>query len=53
MKKDVTVTSVVGGGTLAKFEDANGVLGENVSIQAAELRKEARFMIPPRIKWRR
>ena len=36
-EKDVTVTSVVGGGTLAKFEDANGVLGENVSIQAGRV----------------
>lgn len=36
-EKDVTVTSVVGGGTLAKFEDANGVLGENVSIQASRV----------------
>lgn len=34
---DVTVTSVVDGGTLAKFEDANGVLGENVSIQASRI----------------
>ena len=37
VEKDVTVTSVVGGGTLAKFEDANGVLGENVSIQAGRV----------------
>ena len=37
VEKDVTVTSVVGGGTLAKFEDANGVLGENVSIQASRV----------------
>ena len=27
----------MGGGTLAKFEDANGVLGENVSIQAGRV----------------
>lgn len=37
VEKDVMVTSVVGGGTLAKFEDANGVLGENVSIQAGRV----------------
>ena len=37
VEKDVTVTSVVGGGTLAKFEDSNGVLGENVSIQAGRV----------------
>lgn len=36
-EKDVTVTSVIGGGTLAKFEDTNGVLGENVSIQASRV----------------
>lgn len=34
---DVTVTSVVGSGTLAKFEDVNGVLGESVSIQASRI----------------
>lgn len=37
VEKDVTVTSVVGGGALSKFEDANGVLGENVSIQAGRV----------------
>ena len=37
VEKDVMVTSVVDGGTLAKFEDANGVLGENVSIQAGRV----------------
>ena len=34
---DVTITSVAGGGTLAKFEDANGVLAEGTSLLASRI----------------
>lgn len=34
---DVTITSVAGGSTLAKFEDANGVLAEGTSLLASRI----------------
>lgn len=34
---DVTITSVAGGSTLAKFEDANGVLAEGTSLLAGRI----------------
>ena len=34
---DVTITSVAGGSTLAKFEDANGVLTEGTSLLASRI----------------
>lgn len=34
---DVTITSVAGGSTLAKFEDANGVLAEGSSLLASRI----------------
>lgn len=34
---DVAITSVAGGGTLAKFEDANGVLAEGTSLLASRI----------------
>ena len=34
---DVTITSVAGGSTLAKFEDANGVLAEGTSLLASHI----------------
>ena len=34
---DVTITSVAGGSTLAKFEDSNGVLAEGTSLLASRI----------------
>ena len=34
---DVAITSVAGGSTLAKFEDANGVLAEGISLLASRI----------------
>lgn len=34
---DVTITSVAGGSTLAKFEDSNGVLAEGTSLVASRI----------------
>ena len=34
---DITITSVAGGSTLAKFEDANGVLAEGTSLLASRI----------------
>ena len=48
---DVAITSVAGGSTLAKFEDANGVLAEGTSLLAAASRGGAALYLYL-LKWR-